>query len=131
MVLAGYHCTAPMLHILPFPGIAPTQIQKKRRKTHHNLNTKKIELGDFTVSTLSGTLKYTNGSGNVKINVAKSGYKAIGIAGFSISSTYIAPSAVNLDFDNQKVNISARHINDENASGSVNAYAMVLYVKTD
>lgn len=89
-----------------------------------------LEAGDFTVSSLSGTLNYSNGYGSASINLAKTGYKAIGIVGFSISSTYFAPSIVSFDYSGQKANLTIRHVNDGTVSGNVTVYVMVLYIKT-
>ena len=50
--------------------------------------------------------------------------------GYNIASSYMAPSNVNLDFNNQKVSVMARHVSDNNASGEVTVYVGILYIKT-
>lgn len=103
--------------------------QMKEALGINSLNTNKIETGDFSVSTLSGSVTLANGYGSVSINAGKAGYKALGIVGFNIASTYHAPSAVNFDATGQKVNFTIRHVNDASASGNISVYASVLYVK--
>lgn len=96
------------------------------------INTKinsKIEAGSFSFGSLSGKLKYQNGYGDVTINLAKQGYKALGLIGYTISSSYLAPSIVSFDTSTQKASITARHVSDNSASGEVSVYVSVLYVK--
>lgn len=96
------------------------------------LNTKinsKIEAGNFSGGSFSGTLKYQNGYGDVEIDVSKQGYKALGLIGYTISSSYMAPSIASYDFNAQRASITARHVSDNNASGEVKVYVTVLYVK--
>lgn len=94
------------------------------------INTKKIEVGSFSVGSFSGTLKYQSGYGAVTINLAKQGYKALGLIGYTISSSYLAPSIVSFDANTQKASITARHVGDNNASGEVIVYVAVLYIQT-
>lgn len=97
----------------------------------NELNTKKIEAGSFSFGNLSGKLKYQNGYGAVTIDLSKQGYKALGVIGYSISSSYMATSIVSFDASTQKASITARHVGDNNASGEVNVYVMVLYVESN
>ena len=106
-----------------------TVAQMKEALGINSLNTNMITTEDFTVSTVSGSIKYTNGSGSTNFDVTKEGYKAIGIVGFSVSSTFIVPSAVMFDLSNQKASMTARHVNETTTSGNVNAYISVLYIK--
>ena len=91
----------------------------------------KIEVGDFSVSAIRGELSYTNGWGNLLISVAKSGKKAIGVVGWSVSNSYFSPSAVGFDFSKQTASITLRHQYNEKASGSgVPVYFAILYINT-
>lgn len=94
------------------------------------INTKKVSKDDIIIQTKSENASASSGAGTATINVAVSGYKAIGIVGFSIASTYFAPSAIGFNANNQTVTAKIRHVSDNAASGSVTVYVMVLYMKT-
>lgn len=95
----------------------------------NELNTKKVSKDDIIIQTKSENASASSGAGTATINVAVSGYKAIGIVGFSIASTYYAPSAIDFNANNQTVTAKIRHVSDNAASGSVTVYVMVLYMK--
>lgn len=104
------------------------ELQDQVNKLNTKINSK-IEAGSFSFGSLSGKLKYQNGYGDVTINLAKQGYKALGLIGYTISSSYLAPSIVSFDTSTQKASITARHVSDNSASGEVSVYVSVLYVK--
>lgn len=84
----------------------------------------------FLVRQVSGTVSQSNGYGTRTISLSYSGYEALGIVGYSISSTYHAVYQMNFNQSAQTVTVGIRHVNDTSASGSVNVYCQVLYVKS-
>lgn len=84
----------------------------------------------FLVRQVSGTVSQSNGYGTRTISLSYSGYEALGIVGYSISSTYHAVYQMNFNQSAQTVTVGLRHVNDTSASGSVNVYCQVLYVKS-
>lgn len=84
----------------------------------------------FLVRQVSGTVSQSNGYGTRTISLSYSGYEALGIVGYSISSTYQAVYQMNFNQSAQTVTVGIRHVNDTSASGSVNVYCQVLYVKS-
>lgn len=84
----------------------------------------------FLVRQVSGTVSQSNGYGTRTISLSYSGYKALGIVGYSISSTYHAVYQMNFNQSAQTVTVGIRHVNDTSASGSINVYCQVLYVKS-
>ena len=84
----------------------------------------------FLVRQVSGTVSQSHGYGERLISLSYSGYKALGVVGYSISSTYHAMYKMNFDSSKQTVTVGIRHVNDTSASGSINVYLQVLYVKS-
>lgn len=84
----------------------------------------------FLVRQVSGTVSQSNGYGTRTIPLSYSGYEALGIVGYSISSTYHAVYQMNFNQSAQTVTVGIRHVNDTSASGSINVYCQVLYVKS-
>ncbi len=84
----------------------------------------------FLVRQVSGTVSQSNGYGTRTIPLSYSGYEALGIVGYSISSTYHAVYQMNFNQSAQTVTVGIRHVNDTSASSSVNVYCQVLYVKS-
>lgn len=84
----------------------------------------------FLVRQVSVTVSQSHGYGERLISLSYSGYKALGVVGYSISSTYHAMYKMNFDSSKQTVTVGIRHVNDTSASGSVNVYLQVLYVKS-
>ena len=84
----------------------------------------------FLVRQVSGTVSQSHGYGERLISLSYSGYKALGVVGYSISSTYHAMYKMNFDSSKQTVTVGIRHVNDTSASGSINVYCQVLYVKS-
>lgn len=84
----------------------------------------------FLVRQVSGTVTQSHGYGERLISLSYSGYKALGVVGYSISSTYLAMYKMNFDSSKQTVTVGIRHVNDTSASGSINVYCQVLYVKS-
>lgn len=95
----------------------------------NNLNTKKIAVEDFNISTTSGRIQTTNGGGNTTLDISKEGYKALGAVGYSISSSYYAPSGVNFNAAKETVDFTMRRVDGATSSESIAIYVMVLYVK--
>lgn len=93
------------------------------------INTNMITTEDFTVSTISGRIQTSNGGGNTSLNVSKGGFKALGVVGYSISSSYYAPSGVNFNAAKETVDFTMRRVDGATSSESVAIYVMVLYVK--
>lgn len=96
---------------------------------YDELNTSKVSKDNIIIQTKSGNVSASSGAGTATINVSMSEYKAIGIVGFSIASTYYAPSAIDFNANEQTVTAKIRHVSDNAASGSVTVYVMVLYIK--
>lgn len=84
----------------------------------------------FLVRQVSVTVSQSHGYGERLISLSYSGYKALGVVGYSISSTYHAMYKMNFDSSKQTVTVGIRHVNDTSASVSVNVYLQVLYVKS-
>lgn len=84
----------------------------------------------FLVRQVSAAVTQSHGYGERLISLSYSGYKALGVVGYSISSTYHAMYKMNFDSSKQMVTVGIRHVNDTSASGSINVYLQVLYVKS-
>ena len=84
----------------------------------------------FLVRQVSGTVTQSHGYGERLISLSYSGYKALGVVGYTISSTYQAMYRMNFNSSAQTVNVGIRHVNDTSASGNINVYLQVLYVKS-
>ena len=84
----------------------------------------------FLVRQVSVAVTQSHGYGERLISLSYSGYKALGVVGYSISSTYHAMYKMNFDSSKQTVTVGIRHVNDTSASGSINVYLQVLYVKS-
>lgn len=84
----------------------------------------------FLVRQVSGTVSQSNGYGTRTISLSYSGYEALGIVGYSVSSTYHAVYQMNFNQSAQTVTVGIRHVNDTSASSSINVYCQVLYVKS-
>ena len=84
----------------------------------------------FLVRQVSAAVTQSHGYGERLISLSYSGYKALGVVGYSISSTYHAMYKMNFDSSKQTVTVGIRHVNDTSASGSINVYLQVLYVKS-
>lgn len=84
----------------------------------------------FLVRQVSVAVTQSHGYGARLISLSYSGYKALGVVGYSISSTYHAIYQMNFNSSAQTVTVGIRHVNDTSASGSVNVYLQVLYVKS-
>lgn len=84
----------------------------------------------FLVRQVSDTVSQLNGYGTRLISLSYPGYKALGIVGYSISSTYHAVYQMNFNQSAQTVTVGIRHVNDTSASSSVNVYCQVLYVRS-
>ena len=106
-----------------------TVAQMKEALGINSLNTNMITTEDFTVSTISGRIQTSNGGGNTSLNVSKDGFKALGVVGFSISSSYYAPSGINFNLADEKVDFTMRRVDGATSSESISIYVMVLYVK--
>lgn len=92
------------------------------------LNTGKLNFSDILIKTVANPISVSNGYGDSAVSVALSGYKAIGIAGYSISNTYYHPYAASFDYSAQKATLGIRRISGTNTE-SVNTYVMIMYVK--
>lgn len=92
------------------------------------LNTGKLNFSDILMKTVANPASVTNGYGEGTVSVALSGYKAIGIAGWSISNTYYFPYAVSFNYGEQKITTGIRRISGTNTE-TVNTYVLILYVK--
>lgn len=89
------------------------------------LNTK---LSDYVLAkAFSKTITLSNGYAVASFDTALEGYTAIGIIECSFSTTWIAVAGMSIY--NGKANITARHISNASATGDINCYATVLYVK--
>lgn len=106
-----------------------TVAQMKEALGINSLNTKKIAVEDFNISTTSGRIQTTNGGGNTTLDISKEGYKALGAVGYSISSSYYAPSGVNFNAAKETVDFAMRRVDGATSSESIAIYVMVLYVK--
>lgn len=95
------------------------------------INTNKIDVDYFTVSTTGGKINTTNGGGNTLLDVKKDGYKALGVVSFSISSSYYAQSGLDFNLDAGTVNFTMRRVDGSTSSESINVYVKVLYVRVD
>ena len=84
----------------------------------------------FLVRQVSAAVTQSHGYGERLISLSYSGYKALGVVGYSISSTYHAMYQMNFNSSAQTVNVGIRHVNDTSASGNINVYLQVLYVKS-
>ena len=84
----------------------------------------------FLVRQVSVAVTQSHGYGERLISLSYSGYKALGVVGYSISSTYHAMYKMNFDSSKQTVTVGIRHVNDTSASGNINVYLQVLYVKS-
>lgn len=84
----------------------------------------------FLVRQVSAAVTQSHGYGERLISLSYAGYKALGVVGYSISSTYHAMYKMNFDSSKQTVTVGIRHVNDTSASGSINVYLQVLYVKS-
>lgn len=84
----------------------------------------------FLVRQVSAAVTQSHGYGERLISLSYSGYKALGVVGYSISSTYHAMYKMNFDSSKQTVTVGIRHVNDTSASASINVYLQVLYVKS-
>lgn len=82
----------------------------------------------FLVRQVSVAVTQSHGYGERLISLSYSGYKALGVVGYSISSTYHAMYKMNFDSSKQTVTVGIRHVNDTSASASINVYLQVLYV---
>lgn len=106
-----------------------TVAQMKEALGINSLNTNMITAEDFTVLTTAGKIDTSNGGGNTTLDVSKEGYKALGVEGFSISSSYYAPSGINFKPTDEKVDFTMRRVDGATSSESISIYVMVLYVK--
>lgn len=89
------------------------------------INTK---LNDYVLAkAFSKTITLSNGYAVASFDTALEGYTAIGIIECSFSTTWIAVAGMSIY--NGKANITARHISNASATGDINCYATVLYVK--
>lgn len=84
----------------------------------------------FLVRQVSVAVTQSHGYGARLISLSYSGYKALGVVGYSISSTYHAMYQMNFNSSAQTVTVGIRHVNDTSASGNINVYLQVLYVKS-
>lgn len=107
-----------------------TVAQMKEALGINSLNMNKIAKGDLIVRQVSGTVSQSNGYGARQISLSYSGYKALGVVGYSVSSTYHAVYQMNFNSSAQTVTVGIRHVNDTSSSGNANVYLQVLYVKS-
>lgn len=84
----------------------------------------------FLVRQVSAAVTQSHGYGARLISLSYSGYKALGVVGYSTSSTYHAMYQMNFNSSAQTVTVGIRHVNDTSASGNINVYLQVLYVKS-
>lgn len=80
------------------------------------------------VETIAVSMTYASGYSNTSKDISKSGYTPIAIVGFALGSSYYAPSAAYIQ--NNSLIIEGRNHSSASYSGTANASAKILYVKS-
>lgn len=81
------------------------------------------------VTATTTTVTITNGYFDTSFSVAKDGYKAIALGGYTIGSTYWMPFKCWINIHTQIAYIGARYFDGSVISGELNISFYVVYIK--
>lgn len=74
------------------------------------------------------SITVANGYGQASVSCAKTGLKAIGVAGWSLGSSWYMCTIANVNVANQTLTVEVRNVSNASASGTATPNIYVLYI---